>query len=261
MKKICLFLLFSYSIFAQNNLNIEYNYTDLNGYTTPSSLVIIDNEAVFRILDSRESGVSKEEYNGQLYYINNDELSTFTFSNNDLAYVRTIYRKNELIYTHTNNDLNWNITGNFKKIGDYKCNEALLTLHGRKYKVWFTTEIPITYGPLKLNGLPGLIIEVLVDGGNFCKIKLNNIKKAQSENEIFLFGKEYFIEKKKKVKSFNEYEKFATEIMIRRKLKLLTIASTWESGSSVSFDHDQKFFTKFLIDIPENAINELQKIN
>lgn len=57
----------------------------------------------------------------------------------------------------------WNISEETKKINQHDCNKATCSFRGRNYTVWFTTDIQTGFGPLKLNGLPGLILEISDD--------------------------------------------------------------------------------------------------
>lgn len=54
---------------------------------------------------------------------------------------------------------NWKLQKETKKIGNFDCHKATTKFHGRDYTAWYTTEIPLPYGPWKLQGLPGLILE------------------------------------------------------------------------------------------------------
>lgn len=63
------------------------------------------------------------------------------------------------------NKIKWTIQNEFKVISDMKVQKATGDFRGREYIVWFTNEIPVKYGPWKLNGLPGLILNV-TDGKN-----------------------------------------------------------------------------------------------
>jgi len=53
----------------------------------------------------------------------------------------------------------WSLQDEFKTISGYKCQKATVHFRGRSYEAWFTSEIPLSFGPWKLGGLPGLILE------------------------------------------------------------------------------------------------------
>jgi GLPGLI family protein len=54
---------------------------------------------------------------------------------------------------------NWKLQKETKKIGNFDCHKATTKFRGREYTAWYTNEIPVPYGPWKLQGLPGLILE------------------------------------------------------------------------------------------------------
>ncbi len=56
--------------------------------------------------------------------------------------------------------LNWQTTEETKTILGYDCKKATTAFAGRNYIAWYTTAIPITDGPYKFYGLPGLILEI-----------------------------------------------------------------------------------------------------
>ena len=79
--------------------------------------------------------------------------------------------------------IKWNITQEFKIISGFKVQKAEGIFRGRKYTAWFTNEIPIKYGPWKLNGLPGLILNVS-DNKNEVMFYAKSIKVPFNSNSI-----------------------------------------------------------------------------
>jgi GLPGLI family protein len=55
---------------------------------------------------------------------------------------------------------NWQLQEGTDTAEGYECQKATLNFRGRNYTAWFTLEIPISDGPWKLFGLPGLILKV-----------------------------------------------------------------------------------------------------
>lgn len=59
----------------------------------------------------------------------------------------------------------WKLTGNFRTISGYNCQEALKQDTARKVNAWFTTLIPVSSGPAGFGGLPGMILQVDINNG------------------------------------------------------------------------------------------------
>ena len=54
----------------------------------------------------------------------------------------------------------WKIKPNKKVVAGYKCQQAFTAFGGRIFEAWFTRDIPVSEGPYKFYGLPGLIVKV-----------------------------------------------------------------------------------------------------
>ena len=115
--------------------------------------------------------------------------------------------------------LNWSFKDSTKMVGNYITQKATTHFRGRSYTVWFSHEIPVPFGPWKLHGLPGLILQAYDQNRNvyFSAIKIA-FEDVGAIEPIPLTGKEEIItldEYKNIVDNFDKLHKQATLKLVR----------------------------------------------
>lgn len=56
-------------------------------------------------------------------------------------------------------EMKWKITADTASFSGVSCLKATTQYEGKNWEAWFSSDLPFSSGPWKLNGLPGLIIE------------------------------------------------------------------------------------------------------
>lgn len=87
------------------------------------------------------------------------------------------------IYYQEDRPVKWEVTNVIEKQNGYSAQKAVTEFGGRTWTAWFTKEIPFSDGPYKFSGLPGLIVKLEDDKGDykFDLVKKINIKNAFEE--------------------------------------------------------------------------------
>ncbi len=78
----------------------------------------------------------------------------------EMSFVDRIPPHDYFLIEQPMNLFNWKTGKDTATISGYHCQKATTHFAGRDYIAWFTTEIPLSEGPYKFNGLPGLIIKI-----------------------------------------------------------------------------------------------------
>jgi GLPGLI family protein len=103
--------------------------------------------------------------------------------------------------------LSWELLPDTLTVAGYPCQKARCFFSGRHYEAWFTTAIPVSDGPWKFSGLPGLILKIQ-DTQKHYQFECTGLRNLSNPTPIGLEEKSYIVVSKKdffKVeKRFNE---------------------------------------------------------
>lgn len=144
----------SFSILYQDKTNLSFilNATKLESY-------FVYNQTQNDLDIKKKLAFSLSGYYAPIYF---DKTKLKILENHDdLILGKYVLKKQVANY-------NWIITTEKKQIASFSCykayaDEEITNSKGKftnRITVWFTTEIPFSYGPLGLSGLPGLILEM-----------------------------------------------------------------------------------------------------
>ena len=132
------------------------------------------------LTEKNESNIKRNDMSAKINLSTSDSIGFQVyrdFSNKAIVnrYPKTAKMFDAFTYNDSWISINWSIKDKFKKIGKFRAQQATGEFRGRTYTVWFTEEIPLPYGPWKLFGLPGLILEA-EDSEEMFKIEFVSIE-------------------------------------------------------------------------------------
>lgn len=162
--------------FAQKDMRIEYdemhNPSPGFNFNHIGILFITKGESYYQTLFMKRLNSGAKSTN-TLYVesSNNIRFSEVYINQSQKKLYENLYEERALnTYFSATEDipkLKWQLVNETKKVNNYVCKKATTQFRGRTYTAWYTEQIPVSKGPWKFGGLPGLILSVEDAEGKF----------------------------------------------------------------------------------------------
>ncbi len=161
---VVLLLICSYS-FAQTEFIATYEYSSYGGYKNSYDLIVNNGASLFVF----HKDYTRSTDNDNTKYFHFPSHYEFCYKWNGSITEKAIQKDGTPLIAEWQADLEWVIKDEYKTINGYKVRKAVtpayLKAPGETWDygdaiAWFTEEIPVSAGPDRYYGLPGLIVRL-----------------------------------------------------------------------------------------------------
>ncbi|MEG0850463.1 MAG: GLPGLI family protein [Flavobacterium sp.] len=179
MYKVLFFMLVCFNASAQkNDLYVVYNqifdyskpiertaflYADDSGslyeddMLTQHKQAVIDNEKWQKEQDKINADSNSKSFRF-ISEVKHNTFYKFNRDSNTVQFIQPVIKDRYALITD-NVQQNWKLSQEKKVISGIECFKATTRFRGVDWEAWYAPSVPYPYGPWKLHGLPGLIIE------------------------------------------------------------------------------------------------------
>jgi GLPGLI family protein len=119
-------------------------------------------DSVQRVNPRKVSSINNYNENGDLFHF----FDSYFISNDKCRFICR-FGLDDIMYEETIPPISWELQDSVANICGYLCHSAIGSFRGRTYHVFYAEDIPVSSGPWKLSGLPGLILYASVDDEKF----------------------------------------------------------------------------------------------
>ena len=200
LKLLFILIFFSFRISAQGTIKEKFDYEVIYKLSFKLDSTLVNPESEYMMLYmgkdysyyiSRAQNFEDEiKVKGNSGSTPQNALTNFHYQilkeikSDRLFYVHQI-ASDRFYFGQDKNIFNWQIETETKEIKGYKVQKAITNFAGRDYVAWFTPDVPISDGPYKFNGLPGLILEIS-DVENEWNFEFFGLKKLSPKQDFKL---------------------------------------------------------------------------
>jgi GLPGLI family protein len=208
------------------NVLVEYE-NKISWCVIGGKLVINDTISLYTYKPYEKSTVGDEEHKNREAFVLKSDQKGVALHN----YYGPKFNVRDSLHT-----MKWELNNNTKVILEEKCLSATTTFRGRKYIAYYATSLPYSNGPWKFGGLPGLILEVVSEEGNYY-FKATKIVKNYKEkiNTKKMYSYKYI--------GWTEYKKEFVE-HTNRKLKEMSSSTSGEGQGRLKVDMIEIIYPK-----------------
>lgn len=185
--------------------------------------------------------------------------TTYIITKDYQSDIMTHYLKLDETYAYQDNShLDWKIEKqDTMNLLGYNCFKATTTFRGRDYIAYFTDEIPISEGPYKFKGLPGLILKVSSTDNDYSFTAVGLERKSEElnldlKNNIMVSRKEY-------LKLMKDLAKDPSKNQKLKDSSNDTNYKTFIGGKEVTKEEKYKLFNKMIWDFMKTHNNPIEK--